>query len=299
MSKKLTLFFIVSLILIIPFASAQEVNISEEVNQKSVKVVIDNEGNVHVKHVIGPSNSPKQMNLIDGVVQNIVITNKEGKEQTLTTVENNNAVIILPSQNDSIVEYDLKQALLQKNNTWTWDFRYLQTTSFILPDELDLIFINGKPVNLDHNKKGISCHGCQMTLEYSFEEPKKTVEVNWEDKKFFVEIRTVADIEDFNFKQSEKLISFKINDSEQPVTTVIPLELLWGPYAVFVDNEKKMFHEYNNNGTHTWISLKPETAGEITITGTTVVPEFPIVAPLAIGFLMILTIPFMRKFSLH
>ena len=38
--------------------------------------------------------------------------------------------------------------------------------------------------------------------------------------------------------QPAKKISFKINDSNQFVTTVIPLELLWGPYAVFLDDEK-------------------------------------------------------------
>ena len=299
MNRKITLFFIVSLILVIPSAIAQEINVSEKVNQKLVKVVIDSEGNVHVKHVVSPSNSPKQMKLIDGIVQNLAITDEEGKEQTLATVDNNNVVIIFPSHNNSIVEYDLKQVLLQKNNIWTLDFRYLQTTSFILPEELDLIFVNDKPIYLDDKKKGFTCHGCQMILEYSFDGPKKIIEVNWEDKKFLVEIRTVADIENFNFEQPEKLISFKTNDSNQMVTTVIPLELLWGTDAVFLDDEKKPFHEYNNNGTHTWVSLRPDAAGEITIIGTTVVPEFPIIAPLMIGFLMILVVPFIKKFSLH
>jgi hypothetical protein len=299
MHRKIALFFIVSLILVIPSASAQEINISEKANQKLVKVVIDNEGNVHVKHVVTSSNSPKQMNLIDGIVQNLTITDEESKEKKLVTVGNNNTIIIFPSHNDSIVEYDLKQVLLQKDNIWTWDFRYLQTTSFILPEELDLIFVNGKPIYLDDKKKGFTCHGCQMILEYSFDEPKKIIEVDWKDKKILVEIRSIADIEDFNFEQPEKLINFKINDSNQFVTTVIPLELLWGPYAVFLDDEKKSFQEYNNNGTHTWVSLRPDTVGEITIIGTTVVPEFPIIAPLAIGFLMILVVPFIKKFSLH
>jgi hypothetical protein len=299
MHRKIALFFIVSLILVIPSASAQEINVSEKANQKLVKVIIDNEGNVHVKHVVNSSNSPKQMNLIDGVIQNLAITDEEGKEQALATVGNNNAVTIFPSQNDSTVEYDLKQVLLQKDYIWKWNFRYIQTTSFILPEELDLIFVNDKPIYLDDKKKGFACHGCQMILEYSFAEPKKIIEVNWEDKKIFVEIRTAADIENFNFEQPEKLISFKMNASNQMVTTVIPLELLWGPYAVFLDDEKKSFHEYNNNGTHTWVSLRPDTAGEITIIGTTVIPEFPIIAPLVIGFLMILVVPFIKKFSLH
>ena len=299
MNKKIILFLIVSLVFVVPSINAQEISVSEEANQKSVKVVIDNEGKVHVKHVINPSNSPRQMDLIGGGVQNLTVTDEEGKERALATVVNSDSVIILPSSKNSIVEYDLEQVLVQKDNVWTWDFLYLQTTSFILPDELDLIFVNNRPIYFDDEKKGFACHGCQMILEYSFNEPKKIIEANWEDKKFPVEIRTFADIEDFSFKQSEKSISFKANDGNQHITIVMPLELLWGPYVVFLDDEKKLFHEYSNNGTHTWISLKPDTAGKIMITGTTVVPEFPIIAPLAIGFLMILTVPFIKKFSLH
>ena len=298
MNRKIILFFIVSLALIIPSVSAQEVSINEKANQKSVKVIIDNEGNIHVKHVVNSSNSPKQMNLIDGIVQNLTVTDEEGKGQPLATMGNNDTVIILPSHNDSIVEYDLEQVLLQKDNVWTLNFRYLETTSFLLPEELDLIFVNDRSIYLD-DKKGFTCHGCEVILEYSFNEPKKFVEVNWENEKFLVEIRTFADIDDFGFDQPAKKIGFKIKDSNQFVTIVIPLELLWEPYVVFLDDDEKLFHENNNNGTHAWINLRPDTTGEITIIGTTVVPEFPIIAPLAIGFLMILVIPLMRKFSLH
>ena len=39
--------------------------------------------------------------------------------------------------------------------------------------------------------------------------------------------------------------------------------------------------------------------GKITIIGTTVVPEFPIIAPLAIGFLMIMMLPLVKKINLR
>ncbi|MEE8383981.1 MAG: hypothetical protein V3R39_03455, partial [Nitrosopumilus sp.] len=64
-------------------------------------------------------------------------------------------------------------------------------------------------------------------------------------------------------------------------------------------DRKIISYEFNKNETHVGISINPETTGEIKIMGTTVIPEFPIIAPLAIGFLMILTVPLMRKFSLH
>ncbi len=138
-----------------------------------------------------------------------------------------------------------------------------------------------------------------MLLEYSINESKNIKQVNWEDKKFLVEIRTLAEIESFDFNQPTKKISFKVNDDNQFVTTVIPLELLGEPYLVFLDEEKIDQHKFNNNGTHVWLNMRPETSGEITIIGTTVIPEFPIIAPLAIGFLMILVVPLMKKFNLR
>ena len=83
------------------------------------------------------------------------------------------------------------------------------------------------------------------------------------------------------------------------MNTVIPLELLWEPYSVFLDDEKILFQEYFNNGTHVWLTIVPETSGEITIIGTTVVPEFSMMIPLIIGFFVILVVPFMKKFNLH
>ena len=45
--------------------------------------------------------------------------------------------------------------------------------------------------------------------------------------------------------------------------------------------------------------MKPETTGQVTIIGTTVIPEFSMFIPLIMGFLIILTVPAMRKFSLR
>ena len=298
MNTKITLFIIISLILVIPSASAQEINVGEKAVQKSVEVVINDDNDIHVKHIVSSSNSPRQMKLIDGTIENLTITDEEGKEQLLTVIGDNESVMIFPSSNNSIIEYDLKDVLLLKDNVWTLDFLYLETTTFVIPEKLDLVFVNDRPVYLD-DKKGFRCHGCQMILEYLVNEPKNMMKVGWEDKEFFVEIKTFADIENFEFNQSAKEISFKVNDSNQFVTTVIPLELLWGPYAVFLDDEKIYFHDYANNGTHVWVNMKPDTSGNITIIGTTVVPEFPIIAPLAVGFLMIMMVPFVRKLNLH
>ena len=73
MNKIAPVFIIVLLILVIPSVSAQQVNIGEKANQKSVKVTINETGNVHVIHIVDSANTPKQVELIDGEIQNLII----------------------------------------------------------------------------------------------------------------------------------------------------------------------------------------------------------------------------------
>ena len=288
---------ILSVISIIPVADAQ-ISLGEKASHESIEVIINSVGEVHVKHVVRQSAVPIQVDFIDGTVSDISVTNEQGKEKQVNIVGGNIGVLILPSNKNSIVEYNLDDVLSQNDNLWTWNFRYLETTSFFFPEEVDLIFADERPV-LFGEQRGLNCHGCQMILEYTINEPKKIEQVNWEDEEFLVVIRTLTEIEDFDFSQSARKISFKVNEDNQFVTTIIPLELLWDPYSVFLDGGKIDQHKFNKNGTHVWLNLRPETSGEITIIGTTVIPEFPIIAPLAIGFLMILVMPFIRKVNLR
>jgi len=296
-TKFFGLLAILLILSIIPIAEAQ-ISLGEKAVQKSVEITINSTGDVHVRHVISASNMPKQVELVYGTVSNILVTNEHEEEQQFSVIGDNNGVLIMPSNENSILEYNLEDVLIQKDDVWTWDFRYLETTSFIFPEEVDLIFAAERPVYLDE-KKGITCHGCQMVLEYSINEPKILENIKWEDKEFVVEIRSYSNIEKFNFDQSTKSITFEVSDENRFVTTIIPLELLWEPYSVFLDDEKIYFHEYINNGTHVWLNMKPETSGEIVIVGTTAIPEFPIIAPLVIGFLMIFLVPLIQKFNLR
>jgi len=291
-------FLVILLIIsIIPVANAQ-ISIGEKAVQKSVEIIINSAGDVHIRHIISSSTIPKQVELVYGTVSNILVTNEQGEEQQFSVIGDNSAVLIMPSKENSILEYNLADVLLLKDNVWTWSFRYLETTSFIFPEEVDLIFTNDRPIYLGE-KKGITCHGCEMILEYSINEPKILENVKWEDKEFVVEIRSHSDIENFNFDQPAKSITFDVVDENRFVTTIIPLELLWEPYSVFLDDEKIYFNKYINNGTHVWLNMRPDTSGEVVIIGTTVIPEFPIIAPLAIGFMIIFLVPFMQKFNLR
>ena len=294
-SKIFTVLVIVSLVIVVPIANAQ-ISVGEKADQKSVEIVLS-EDEVKVKHVIRSSNLPVDLELIDGTVSNIVVTNDEGNE-VLFTINDEGILLIQPSKEDVIVEYDLNDVLVEKNNVVTWDFLYLESTSFILPEQIDFVIVNERPVYLG-DMRGINCHGCQMLLEYSTNELQINQNVKWEEQEFLVEITSNSNIENFVFDQPSKSITFDVSEENRFVNTIIPLELLWGPYSVFLDEEKILFQEYFNNGTHVWVTMVPKTSGEITIIGTTVVPEFSMMIPLIVGFFAILALPFMKKVSLH
>ncbi|MGI0097993.1 MAG: hypothetical protein ACREAJ_06360, partial [Nitrosopumilaceae archaeon] len=79
-----------------------------------------------------------------------------------------------------------------------------------------------------------------------------------------------------------------VEEDNQLITLIIPLELLWSPYEVYLDDQKILKHEFFSNQTHAWLNIRPETSGTIQIIGTTVVPEFPILSPLFIGIAIII-----------
>ena len=296
--KILGIFAIFSIFLIIPNADAQ-LSIGEKVKQELVEITIDLDGAVKVKHVIHSSSMPNQFDFINGTVSNLSVTNESGVKQQSNIVGENTGLLILPSNEKTIVEYSLDDVLIQEKGLWKWNFLYLESTNFIIPAKVDLLFVNDRPIYLQEGEKGFRCHGCQVMLEYSTDEPKHLEEVIWEDKKFLVEFRTLTEINDFNFSQPEKKISFSVSEDNQFVTVVIPLELLWEPYVVLVNDEKIVHYEFFENDTHAWLNLRSDSSGEVSIIGTTVVPEFPLVAPFALGLIIILTVPLARKFNLR
>ena len=296
--KKIIFLILFSSIVILPTAYAQEFNFGEKADQKSVEITISEDGKMFVTHLIGPSNVPQQLELMDGTVSNLSITDEEGDGRQVTTIGNNDGVLILPSQTRSIVNYELGDVLEFKNDYWRLDFLYLESTKFFLPEGLESFYVNERMVKLG-DKEGLVCHGCQMTLEYSFDEPKIIQSIKWEEYEFDVEIISHSDISNFVFDQPGKSLTFGISEEDRFLTVVIPLELLWEPYIVFLDDEKLKILPTSNNGTHVSLNMRPNASGEISIIGTTVVPEFSIIAPLAVGFLVILALPFVKRFNLR
>ena len=302
MNKNIFLIIVIfSLILVIPTSYAQ-LTIGANAEQKSIEMKLDNDGTVSVKHVVSSSNMPVTVQLFSGTISNLIITNENDGNESNTGIAydpyGNQSVVIFPSKQNSIIEYNLEN-IIPKDNLLTIQTSYAETYSVIFSDEIEIIFLNNNIIFLE-NKKGISLnYGGSATIQYYSNIPKMIKEVQWEENKFNVEIITNSKIDKFDFDQESKSISFQVNEKNKIVTISMEEELLGGPYVILLNDEKIKYSKYSIKENHISLSLKPESPGEITIIGTTVIPEFSMFLPLIMGFLIILTLPLMRKVSLH
>ena len=283
----------------IPLVAGQ-LSIGEPAFQKLVKITLGNQGEVHVLHEIKESREVIQVNVIEGTLSNLKAQDEDGNEVEYATtgLESITGITIFSSEEDVIIEYDLDDVLFFKDGIWTWDLLYLESTTIIFPEGVDLVFINERPVLLQ-DAKGITCHGCQALIEYVIDEPTKLEKIQWEENNFEIGIRTVSEISSLNFDQPTKSISFNVNEDNQLVTLIIPLELLWSPYEVFSDDQKLFKHEFFSNATHAWLNIRPESSGSIQIIGTTVIPEFPVLAPLFLGIAAVIALQLKNKINLR
>ena len=249
-------------------------------SQKSVTVTVGVGGagaDVQVKHVIHPSKESAYLRLVDvGRLGDMgisatpapdAIRGGGGAEHRLTP--EGGAVVIPPSNAETVVEYVLKDAILTENGISKLEFTYLETTIFLLPDDIKTFFVNDRAIYLAE-KDGFACHGCQMTLEYVREAaPAKTESISLPGgQAFLVGITTRAETDSFSFDSRAGEISFRTGGGErQFVTVIVPMELMREPYAVSLDGDGLFFQNYLENGTHAWLSMRPDAAGTIAIGG--------------------------------
>lgn len=284
-------------VVLLPSANAQ-LTLGEKAEQKKIDVSINNMGDIHVVHVIKPSTKIRSFEPINGTVLNMKIIDANGEEVQHGVLGGDEKIITLfPSTGEIFIEYDLNDVLFLKDGVWTWNFRHLEDTTFDFPDEVDVVFVNKRPIKVDENK--LRCHGCEMFLEYIINEPVTQKKVDWEGKQFQVSFRTLSDVNMFNFSQPTKSISFETPQPNKPITVIIPLKLLWSPYDVSLNNQTITDYELFQNSTHAWVTIYPKESGDVKITGTTVIPEFPVFVPLALGIIMILILPLKNRINRH
>ena len=283
----------------VPVANAQ---FGAPAYQKSTHLIIDELNNIEAKHVIGFANDPVMIKLFEGAItESITVTNEDGKELefAISGMSAYGAVTIFTATENTIIKYNLKDMFWYSDNLLTLNVGYPKTFGILFSEKTDQIFLNDQIIQLG-DKKGISINGGgYVNVAYYSEMPKIIQEVQWKEDKFNVEIITDSTIDRFNFDQESKSISFQVNEKNKFVTINMEEELLGGPYVILLNDEKIKYTKSFSKENYVSLSMKPESPGEITIIGTTVIPEFSMFLPLIMGFLIILTLPLMRKVSLH
>ena len=299
MNKIIFLSLMIFALIAVPIANAQ---LGAPAYQKSTHLIIDELNNIEAKHVIGFSNDPVMVNLFEGAIpESITVTNEDGKELEFAIVgmSDYGSVTIFKATENTIIKYNLKDMFWYSDNLLTLNIGYPKTFGILFSEKTDQIFLNDQIIQLG-DKKGISINGGgYVNVDYYSEMPKIIQEVQWKEDKFNVEIITDSKIDEFNFDQESKSISFQVNEKNKFVTINMEEKLLGGPYVILLNDEQIKYSKYFIKENHISLSMKPESSGEITIIGTTVIPEFSMFIPLIMGFVIILTVPFMKKFSLH
>ena len=299
MNQIIFLSLIIFALITVPVANAQ---LGAPAYQKSSQLIIDEFNNIEAKHVIGFSNDPVTINLFEGAItDSIAVTNENGKELEFAIVGMGDygSVTIFSADENTIIKYNLTDMFRHSDNLITLNIGYPKTFGILFSEKIDQIFLGKQIIQLG-DKKGISINGGgYVNVEYYSEMQKKIQEVQWKEDKFNVEIITDSKIDEFNFDQESKSISFQVNEKNEFVTINMEEKLLGGPYVILLDDEKIEFSQYSIKENYISLAMKPESSGEITIIGTTVIPEFSMFIPLIMGFMIILTVPVMRKFSLR
>ncbi len=271
--------------------------------REDLKVAIDQNGTAHVAHQVkGDNLKPAQVEAITGNMTNLSVTDKDGNSVPYSTLSKSPmTILILPTdRNMTYIKYDLPNIVSYKNGGWEW--KYFEPsdttfTDFYFPKGVDMIWANNNPVYL--GEQGLRQHGNGFTLDYVISEHVTNQNVMWQDKNFNVGIRTVSGLGSYVFDQSQKTYAFDVNTPQSFITVIMPQELLWGPYDVAINGNKTLHKEYFKNGTHVWIGLRPASAGTVQITGTTVVPEFPLFVPLAIALSAVVLLRFTNRLNFH
>jgi hypothetical protein len=254
---------------------SQQVSMGQNPNE-IISVMIDETGTAHVIHnVKGPSLNPIQVDMIDGNITNLSVTDVNGKSIEYASMKSPMSIILNISQrNMTLIKYDLVNAISNKDNIWKWSYHEPQDTDFTefhFPKGVDTVWANGRPVYL--GERGLGQHGNGFALEYIIDEPVNTQNVQFTGKNFVVEIRTISGLGAYVFDQSQKTYAFNVDKADMPITVIMPQGLLSGPYNVKLNGNATLYQEFHKNETHAWIGLEPAKSGTIQIIGTTVGQE--------------------------
>jgi predicted secreted protein with PEFG-CTERM motif len=92
-----------------------------------------------------------------------------------------------------------------------------------------------------------------------------------------IPINTTSSIENFVLDEEAKRVAFSISENNTVGDVMLPIgRILNGPYAVAIDGNDTAIYETVEQGGETWLRIEYDgNTDDVTIVGTSVVPEFP------------------------
>ncbi|NHI02731.1 hypothetical protein DYY67_1807 [Candidatus Nitrosotalea sp. TS] len=271
---------------------------------EDIKVRLDENGAAHVVHAVqGNATSPIHVEMIAGNLANLTVTDQFNNSVQYSTISQSPmSILLLPTQrNVTLIKYDIPNALTDNNGLWSWNY-YAPSdavfTDFYFPKGVDMIWSQDRPVYLG-DKAGLRQIGNGMHLAYTINEPETIQTVQWQNQTFNVGVRSLANIGPPVFDQSSKAYAFNVDKANSYVTVIMPKALLWGPYQATINTNQTLTNQFNDNGTHVWIGMKPSHNGTLQITGTTAIPEFPMFVPLAIAISAVVALRFSNRLNFN
>ena len=273
--------------------AAAQLAVGDAAQQDSIVIEVG-QGSASVEHMVRGSGGPVQLELVTGQRTNLEV---RADEQNLeyASISGTDDIVVFSQGADFAVSYNISGSPELVDGLWTWDFFYPESTAFLFPEGVNLVFVNGLPVDLPEGVRGINCHGCQMILEYFEEQQPRAAQIEWEEYSFEVGVISNGEVSSIAFDQPSKSLEFE-SEAGAYTVLIIPKELLWPPYEAYLNGEKILDQENITDEQRVWLVVRPESAGTVTVIGATVVPEFSVyLLPLAAGAGLAASARFIRR----
>ncbi len=249
-----------------------------QVTGNSLTIEVSSDGLARVTEEIAPSRTVSRIT-VNTIASNI---------SDILAVDENNIVLSFSHAGSSIaidtlgaanVTLSYSASIVSKAASDIWEVSYNSggiESTVVLPSMSDIVYVNDIPIDIVDNV--VTMPPGATVLRYAI----KSVDTNdlvvaWEGRDYVVHVVTASVVQEFSFEQGTKSLTLKL-DTSTPMLAIIPVSLLGGPYSVTgAAGDPVDFRQYHQNSTHSWIRVEPSDGNSVRITGTTVVPEFPLI----------------------
>lgn len=256
-----------------------------EARVPSVSVAILGNGTVSVEHEVAGGDEARRVPLLGGgdgarlVDVRAVGAGDGGKDYTggIEVSDDGSYAVVPAASGGLLVGYGLEGAMrLSEPSTYSWSFLYRATTSFTLPDGVDVAFVNGQAVHFT-GARAFTCHGCQMELEFTVDEPRgvQTFEMgggDGEKERIGVGVWTAAEVGPLAFDPASGSIAYEAGGVSDAggrwVTLVVPPGLLGPPYRAEIGGENAPVTTFDAGGGMIGVSARPAEDGTVRIFGS-------------------------------